>query len=109
MDPRAALDRILEAAAADDVDEFNAACRDLADWLARGGFRIQPRDLPRRLVTMDRPRSVCFAAPAPRTSPWVLFCPFVSPVAAINEPYWTLKRYSEDGRLLESHAVSEAA
>ncbi len=38
MDPNAWLARIITAAAADDRDEFSAACEDLAEWLRKGGF-----------------------------------------------------------------------
>lgn len=38
MDPSACFQRILDAIAAHDVQEFDAAFDDLATWLKRGGF-----------------------------------------------------------------------
>ena len=38
MDPTNCLDRILSAYAHDDIDEFNAAARDLESWHNKGGF-----------------------------------------------------------------------
>ena len=38
MDPKATLERILDAWRDLDVDEFDDACEDLLAWIRRGGF-----------------------------------------------------------------------
>jgi hypothetical protein len=101
MDPKACLLRMLEAAKDLDRDEFDAACRDLADWIRRGGFRLRSGDIPAGLTSLRGHHGGLGSA-------WCLWSPLVV-AGSMSDPCWTLKRYGPgpDNRVLECVQISE--
>ena len=86
MDPNACLARIIRLARENDREEFPHACKDLAEWLSRGGFK-------------------------PTIPPGMRYIPGTGTDWAILSPapdgveVWTLRHYGSRGQTIGSYPL----